>query len=164
MRCAVVDSPTGPLTLVGNGTGLREIRFGEDARAHARVPVAEDPLLSRVAVQLERYFAGELVTFDVPVSWGEVTPFQKKVYGAMQRIGYGQVASYGEVAREAGSPRGFRAVGQACNRNPLPIVVPCHRIVASDGSLGGYGGGLEAKRLLLSLERQGDVPAGGWGA
>ena len=79
----------------------------------------------------------------------------------MCEIPYGEVVSYGDLAAEVGSPKAFRAVGQACNRNPLPIVVPCHRVVASDGSLGGYGGGLEAKRTLLALERDGEVPAGG---
>jgi methylated-DNA-[protein]-cysteine S-methyltransferase len=159
-----VRSPVGPLTLVGNGSGLREVRFGQDGRAHANVPVDDDPLLGRVDVQVRRYFAGDLRTFDVLLSWGDVTPFQRSVYEAMARIPYGELVSYGDLAREAGSPRAFRAVGQACNRNPLPIIVPCHRVVAADGSLGGYGGGLDVKRTLLALERAGDVPTGGWPA
>lgn len=163
MRCAVVDSPIGQLTLVGNGVGLREIRFGADARAHPNVPVDDDPLLGPVAERLTRYFAGDPQHLDVPLSWGEsVTPFQRRVYDAMAQIPHGEVASYGEIAREVGSPRAFRAVGQACNRNPLPIVIPCHRVVASDGTLGGYGGGLAVKRSLLALERGTDVPPGGW--
>ncbi|HEX9889802.1 MAG TPA: methylated-DNA--[protein]-cysteine S-methyltransferase [Nitriliruptorales bacterium] len=162
MRCAVIESPIGPLTLVGNGVGIRELRYGRDVRAHPEAPVEDDPLLGAVAAQLRRYFAGDLEEFDVPVSWGDVTPFQKAVYEAMSRTTYGEMVSYGDLAREVGSPRASRAVGQACNRNPLPILVPCHRVVASDGSLGGYGAGLEAKRHLLALERGGDVPGGGW--
>jgi len=108
--------------------------------------------------QLERYFAGEPVRFRVPLDLRAGTPFQQKVWCALQRIPHGQTRSYAWVARQIGSPRAARAVGAACGANPVPVIVPCHRVIASDGALGGFSGGLARKRALLLLERAGIRP------
>ena len=109
------------------------------------------PLLARAAEELEEYFSGKRKFFDLPLN-PRGTAFQRKVWTELGRIPYGQVATYGEIAMRAGSPKGFRAVGQANHRNPLPILIPCHRVVAAHGRLGGYGGGPELKIQLLQLE------------
>jgi methylated-DNA-[protein]-cysteine S-methyltransferase len=111
------------------------------------------PLLTKAVAQLEEYFAKERRTFDLPLDFPEATTdFQHDVYRRLIEIEYGHVVSYGQVAREIGKPDMARAVGQAVGANPIPIVVPCHRVVASDGSLTGFGGGLRAKAALLKLE------------
>jgi methylated-DNA-[protein]-cysteine S-methyltransferase len=107
-------------------------------------------VLEQAALQLEEYFAGERTVFDVPMAL-DGTPFQREVWGELTRIPYGQTISYGELARRVGRPKGPRAVGQANGRNPIPIIVPCHRVVAGNG-LGGYGGGRPVKRALLAVE------------
>lgn len=163
MRAAVLrDTPVGALTLVVDDVGLRAIAFGEDTDGYAVVAPDDDPVLAATVLQLGEYFAGRRLSFDLPLSLGDQGGFRRAVYDAMQAIDYGDVATYGQLAHAAGSPRAARAVGQACHDNPLPIVIPCHRVVASDGTLGGYGGGLDVKRHLLALERQGQVPEGGW--
>src|SRR5690606_32489233 len=106
--------------------------------------------------QLGAYFAGELQAFDLPLA-PEGTPFQRTVWQALQSIPYGQTISYGELAQEIGRPTASRAVGAANGRNPLPIVIPCHRVIGGNGSLTGYGGGLRFKKALLSLERNGRI-------
>ena len=111
----------------------------------------ETPLLSRAREQLLEYLAGERKKFDLPLA-PQGTPFQQKVWAALRAIPYGQVCSYKDLARSAGCPRGFQAVGQANRRNPIPILIPCHRVIAADGSAGGYGGGSELKRALLAIE------------
>jgi methylated-DNA-[protein]-cysteine S-methyltransferase len=103
--------------------------------------------------QLERYFAGEPVRFRVPLDLSDGTPFQQKVWRVLQKIPRGQTRSYAWVAQQIGLPRAVRAVGGACGANPAPVLVPCHRVIASDGSLGGFSGGLVLKRALLRLER-----------
>jgi methylated-DNA-[protein]-cysteine S-methyltransferase len=147
------DSPIGELLLVGDGEAL--------ARLHmmgSRHPVAVNPAWERddrafveVQSQLEEYFAGERQSFDVPLQMagGE---FELRVWEALRAIPYGETASYGEIAAEIGSPGAARAVGLANGRNPIAVIVPCHRVIGADGSLTGYGGGLERKRLLLDLE------------
>lgn len=112
------------------------------------------PAIAAAARQLTEYFAGKRREFDLPLD-AHGTPFQKRVWNALRRIPYGETRSYGDIARAAGSPKGARAVGMANHNNPIGIVVPCHRVIASDGSLGGYGGGLELKRRLLELEAAG---------
>ncbi len=107
--------------------------------------------LSRVRRALERYFAGERLDFDLDVAPAG-TPFQRRVWRALQEIPYGRTLSYGELARRIGAPRAVRAVGRANGSNPIPIVIPCHRVIGADGTLTGYGGGLEKKRALLELE------------
>jgi methylated-DNA-[protein]-cysteine S-methyltransferase len=108
--------------------------------------------LDQVARQLEEYFAGRRQRFDLPLDWRLSAGFRSTVLHQLPEIGYGQTASYATVARLAGNPKAVRAVGTACATNPLPVVVPCHRVVRSDGGLGGYLGGTDAKRTLLDLE------------
>ncbi len=102
--------------------------------------------------QLEEYFAGERTSFDIPLA-PEGAPFEREVWRALEEIPYGETVSYGEIARRVGQPTAARAVGTANGRNPIAVIVPCHRVIGADGSLTGYGGGLERKRLLLELER-----------
>jgi methylated-DNA-[protein]-cysteine S-methyltransferase len=114
--------------------------------------VAADAQLDPVRRELDEYFAGRRRGFELALDWTLVGPFGRRVLGATAEIPYGGVLSYSEVAAEAGSPRGSRAAGNALGANPMPIVVPCHRVLRSGGALGGYGGGLDRKRFLLELE------------
>jgi methylated-DNA-[protein]-cysteine S-methyltransferase len=141
-----VDTPLGPLWLGGDEDGLTRVAFhGEpDARS-------EDALLQEAAGQLRAYFAGELRRFELPLS-PHGTDFQRRVWDTVAAIPYGTTSTYSAVAADIGSPRAYRAVGAANGRNPLPIVVPCHRLVGASGALTGYGGGLALKRALLDLE------------
>jgi len=117
----------------------------------------------RVLTELDQYFAGRRRSFDVQVDLAALTPFQQRILTATSRVPYGELTTYKVVARQAGNEQAARAAGAALGANPIPIVVPCHRIVATDGTLGGYAGGLAAKRRLLALERgKTEVPAGGW--
>jgi methylated-DNA-[protein]-cysteine S-methyltransferase len=166
-----VVSPLGPLTIEASDRGLRTIRFDPDRwpavepaeSAAEDVRLVDDPLLEATARELAEYFDGRRTFFDLPLDL-RTTAFRRTVLEAMAAIPYGQVWSYRELGRHIGRDAGAaRAIGQACHDNPLPIVLPCHRVVASDGSLGGYAAGLDVKRWLLGLER-GDpaVPPGGW--
>ena len=143
-----VDSPLGPLALVAENGALTELRWGRARRED------DSNLLARAAADLAAYFAGALRDFDLPVA-PEGTGHDRKVWRAMQAIPPGETRTYGEIARAIGS--GAQAVGNACGRNPIPIVIPCHRIVAANGALGGYSGqgGAETKRFLLGLEGAG---------
>lgn len=145
------DSPVGGLRLHASAGLLTAVEF--DAQSvGGRV---DDPLLDEAERQLREYFAGERRTFDLPLA-NDGTEFQRKVWGELRRIPYGETATYGEVARRLGyEPVVSRAVGAANGANPLPIVVPCHRVVGADGSLTGYAGGAERKRVLLELEQPG---------
>jgi len=151
-----VPSPVGVLTLAGDETALREIHFPKGSHAARRPPEelsAPDsvaPLREAVA-QLEAYFAGELSRFDVPLAL-EGTPFQQECWSTLRTIPYGQTITYGELAQRIGRPSAYRAVGAANGSNPIPIIVPCHRVIGSNGSLTGFGGGLSVKRRLLELE------------
>jgi methylated-DNA-[protein]-cysteine S-methyltransferase len=133
---------------------VRRIEFGSLPRDSQEAPrELWPPLLAQAVTQLEEYFAKARRTFDLPLDFPEATTdFQHDVYRRLMDIEYGHVASYGQVARDIGKPDMARSVGQAVGSNPLPIVVPCHRVVASDGSLTGFGGGLQAKAALLKLE------------
>ena len=134
-----ISIETGP-------AGIRSVQFGaRGAENHS------SPLMREVLGQFRLYFAGELQTFDLPL---EIvgTDFQKRVWVALQTIPYGQTRSYSQLAREIGAPRAVRAVGAANGRNPIPIIVPCHRVIGASGKLVGFGGGLDWKRLLLDLE------------
>jgi methylated-DNA-[protein]-cysteine S-methyltransferase len=135
-------------------TGVRRLEFGALPRGSALEAPSEWPEQLRTAVrELEEYFARERRSFDLPLDWaGAHTDFQRDVYDRLMKIEYGHVVSYGQVAREIGRPDMARAVGQAVGANPIPIIVPCHRVVASDGRLTGFGGGLPAKVALLKLE------------
>ena len=151
----VMDSPIGPLMLVSGPAGLAEIRFtpaGETPKP--AVEWQHDPDVFADAIrQLQDYFAGKRQVFDLPLD-PQGTPFQRQVWAALQTIPYGETISYAELAQRIGKTSAVRAVGAANGQNPLPIVIPCHRVIGSDGSLTGYGGGLFIKRLLLDLERQ----------
>ena len=151
-----MDSPVGPLTLVERDGGLAGIYLLE----HRHMPdpatfgVRDDDAAPLPAArrQLAEYFAGTRTAFDLPLNTGG-TPFQQRVWAALLEIPYGETTSYGELAERIGSPGAARAVGLANGRNPVSIVVPCHRVVGSTGSLTGYGGGIETKRRLLAAER-----------
>jgi methylated-DNA-[protein]-cysteine S-methyltransferase len=155
------DSPVGSLLLAATPAGLLRVVYdgvGHDA-ALADLAATVSPRilhaparLDPVARQLDEYFAGRRTTFDVPLDLRLATGFRRAVLGCLAEIGYGRTQSYAQVAAAAGSPRAVRAVGTACATNPVPVVLPCHRVVRSDGSSGGYVGGADAKRTLLSLE------------
>lgn len=139
------------LYLVGNGEALTEIRFRRGDGLDARDRSADDPVLRQAAAELEQYWAGERRVFSVPYE-SEGTEFQCRVWEAVAAIPFGEIRSYAEIARAVGRPKAVRAVGAANGANRLPIVIPCHRVLTSGGELGGYGGGLNVKRALLSRE------------
>jgi methylated-DNA-[protein]-cysteine S-methyltransferase len=156
----IVESPLGPLTLrahdgVLSGLYMTEHRHGPAAEA---LGDRDDDGLPAVREQLAAYFDGELAAFDLPLDL-RGTAFQQRVWAALQEIPYGATVSYGELATTIGQPTAVRAVGLANGRNPISIVVPCHRVVGSTGSLTGYGGGVERKRALLDLETRAWTPA-----
>lgn len=140
-------SPLGLLTLIGTEDALTRIIFG-DAWRDTEGPV---PVLERTARELAEYFAGERREFTVPLD-PEGTAFQRRVWEELRRIPYGETASYGDIARRMGKPGAAVAVGQANGRNPIPIIIPCHRVIGSGGKLVGYTGGLHIKRALLAVE------------
>ncbi|MEW2429949.1 methylated-DNA--[protein]-cysteine S-methyltransferase [Micromonospora sp. NPDC047644] len=149
MRWAVLDSPIGEFSVATDGTSVRGAHFGRLEAATDEPPDA----LSRQAVdELRAYFTGELTAFTVPVAVPRGSDFERAVWREMTRIPYGETLTYGEVARLVGDPGAARAVGVACNRNPIPVIVPCHRIVGAGGKLVGFGGGLPRKVTLLELE------------
>lgn len=150
----LLDSPIGPLTLAADDDGLRVVEFPENrylAKRDASWVAAEHPILERACQQLVEYFAGRRQTFELPLA-PRGTPFQVDVWQALARIPHGQTWSYGQLARHLGRPQAMRAVGAANGRNPLPIVLPCHRVIGAFGALTGFGGGLPTKRFLLELE------------
>jgi methylated-DNA-[protein]-cysteine S-methyltransferase len=148
MPRTVVDSPIGPLGLVASDSGLQAVLFdGRSVR-----PEGSSPFLTEAARQLDAYFARELLAFDLPLELAG-TEFQRRCWLALESIPYGQTVSYGEQARRLGlGSDAARAVGAANGSNPLPIVLPCHRVIGADGSLTGFGGGLHIKRFLLEHE------------
>jgi methylated-DNA-[protein]-cysteine S-methyltransferase len=157
----VVDSPVGALLLAATELGLVRVAFaieGHDSVLQALADKVSPRILlaparlDPVARELEDYFAGRRRDFDVPLDWRLSGGFRSTVLHHLPQIGYGHTASYAAVAELAGNPKAVRAVGSACATNPLPVVVPCHRVVRSDGAMGGYLGGIEAKRTLLTLE------------
>jgi methylated-DNA-[protein]-cysteine S-methyltransferase len=153
MRCCEISTPVGRLRLAGDEKGLRSIsfqnRFPPAAPAESSLRT-EEPFREAIA-QLEAYFAGALRRFDLPLA-PEGTPFQREVWSELTAIPYGETVSYGGLARRLGRPAASRAVGAANGQNPIPIVIPCHRVIGADGSLTGFGGGLAIKRRLLDLE------------
>jgi methylated-DNA-[protein]-cysteine S-methyltransferase len=146
----VIRTPIGELLLVADADGLSGVHFRIDQRpkrGKARLPV-----LQKAIRQIEEYFEGKRTTFDVPLSL-RGTPFQLECWLALQKIPYGATATYGEIARSIGRPAAVRAVGAANGANPIPIIVPCHRVIGSNGSLTGFGGGIDVKRWLLDFEQ-----------
>jgi methylated-DNA-[protein]-cysteine S-methyltransferase len=154
-----MDSPVGPLTLVAAGGVLCGLYI--DGQRH--LPTAQtfgqrdDTVLAETVGQVEEYFAGQRTQFDVPMAFNG-TRFQQLVWNALRTIPYAETVSYGLIARQIGRPAASRAVGLANGRNPISIIVPCHRVVGSTGQLTGYGGGLERKQFLLDLERGAVTP------
>ncbi len=154
-----VASPIGDLLLLSDGHALQGLCMQEGRRPVTLRPEwqrADEPF-AEVREQLSAYFAGARTEFDVPLRL-DGSPFQRRVWNALCEIPYGTTTSYGELARRVGKPSAARAVGLANGANPIAVIVPCHRVIGADGSLTGYGGGLERKRLLLGLE--GHVPPG----
>ena len=168
-----IMTPCGPLTLLCDGRALTAVRFGREADGAATAKTAQagaemfekvmptqqtqearaaQEILEQAAREIGEYFEGKRRAFAVPTA-AAVTPFQQAVWNALKEIPYGETRTYGEIARRIGHPRASRAVGQANNRNPLPIVVPCHRVIGASGALTGYAGGLAVKVRLLELER-----------
>jgi methylated-DNA-[protein]-cysteine S-methyltransferase len=162
-----MPSPIGALRLVGDDAGLRRIEFLTGDAAPLDASWREDRrALAPARAQLEEYFAGDRVAFGLELA-PDGTPFQQRVWQVLLEIPHGETRSYGWVAQRLGQPTASRAVGLANGRNPLPIVIPCHRVIGASGRLVGYGGGLATKEALLALERgQLELPAGsaGWAA
>ncbi len=153
---ATLDSPLGEVLIAGDDAGLRRISFLAGTQAVTPHPAwVRDPAALRDALaQIGAYFAGEVRCFDLPLA-PEGTPFQQRVWAALREIPYGETRSYGALAGAIGRPTASRAVGAANGRNPLPIVVPCHRVIGSTGALTGFAGGVHLKRALLRLEAGG---------
>ncbi|MFI0905068.1 methylated-DNA--[protein]-cysteine S-methyltransferase [Streptomyces sioyaensis] len=164
-----LETPIGPLLLAATHAGLVQVVFHADERTARRAltrleqffggpPLSGLPHLATAATELSAYFAGRLRTFTVPLDWSLSSGFSARVLQVLATdVPYGGVVGYQDLADRVGEPGAARAVGAAMGSNPLPVVVPCHRVVASDGGIGGFGGGLETKRLLLALE--GVLPA-----
>lgn len=154
MKYRYISSPIGDILLAGDGEGLKQIGFPS---GKGRVKPGKDWELDNTCneqarEQLDEYFRGERKTFDLKLA-PHGTQFQLDVLNALQQIPYGETCSYGDIASKLGKPKAVRAVGAANGRNPLPIVIPCHRVIGANGSLTGFGGGLETKRFLLDLEQ-----------
>ncbi|MEV4627593.1 methylated-DNA--[protein]-cysteine S-methyltransferase [Micromonospora sp. NPDC049523] len=158
MRWTVLDTPIGELSVAADDAGICGVHFGPvdgavPAGTEPEAPAGQDGRWRRAAVeQLRLYFAGELTDFTVPLSVRRGSDFERAVWREMSTIPYGEMRTYGEVAAALGDPGAARAVGVACNRNPIPVIVPCHRIVGAGGKLVGFGGGLPRKRQLLEIE------------
>ena len=151
--CRRIDSPVGPLMLAADDAGLRHIEFRDNRHPADRSDWhgGDSPVLQAAEAQLREYFAGERRAFDLPLA-PRGTPFQLQVWQALAGIPYGSTVSYAQLAQAVGNPEAMRAVGAANGRNPLPIVLPCHRVIGADGALVGFGGGLPVKQQLLRLE------------
>lgn len=165
-----IDTPIGPLLLTADADGLSRVDFvaiqsgrDEESKGHRETNQVRGEvnggidkrgadILDAAQEQLAEYFAGRRREFDLPLNPAPTTEFRAQIHAQLDTIGYGEVASYGELAAAVGRPAATRAVGTACGANPLPIIRPCHRVLRSDGSLGGYAGGLDIKRFLLTLE------------
>jgi methylated-DNA-[protein]-cysteine S-methyltransferase len=159
MKVFVYESPVGPLSLVSDGAALTGLAF--ETQAHpCRVLLGaeggDDAILKETRKQLAAYFRSDLRTFDLPLA-PQGTEFQQRVWSALLKIPFGKTASYAKIATQIGAPKSMRAVGAANGRNPIAIIVPCHRVIGANGSLTGFGGGMERKQFLLALE-QGQKP------
>jgi len=149
LRCDVIESPIGPLTIVVDAAGaLTEIRFDGAPVSGA---VADAAACADAAREIDEYFRRERSEFTIPLA-PRGTEFQLRVWNELQKIPFGTTISYSELARRIGRPKAVRAVGAANGANPIPVVIPCHRVIGSDGSLTGYGGGLSRKQELLAIE------------
>jgi methylated-DNA-[protein]-cysteine S-methyltransferase len=154
-RYRTIDSPIGLLTLAGDGSVLSHLRMVDQTYEPSRADwLLDDRAFPAAVEQLDAYFAGELQEFDLRLEF-QGTAFQRSVWEALETIPYGETRSYGEIAQQIGSPTASRAVGLANGHNPIAIIVPCHRVIGANGSLTGFGGGLDRKRALLALENNG---------
>ena len=158
MISTIHDSPIGPLTLASNGVALTQLEFEGGKYALEQYPPGADKVLDQARRELDAYFGGSLRAFKVKVA-PEGTDFQRKVWAALQTIPYGETRSYAQQARAIGAPKATRAVGAANGRNPIAIIIPCHRVIGANGSLTGFGGGMERKQILLDIEQGGDLLA-----
>lgn len=160
LACKTMESPVGKLKLVASDKGLVAVLWRSERPSRMRLgQLVEDdqhPVLLKTERQLGEYFAGRRKAFSIPLDM-RGTAFQKNVWEALLAIPFGETRSYGQLAKQLGNPNATRAVGAANGRNPLPIIVPCHRVIGSSGSLTGFGGGLETKAQLLSLEGGGNT-------
>jgi methylated-DNA-[protein]-cysteine S-methyltransferase len=163
MRWTVLDTPVGDLSLAADGAALARVHFGRHEADYAdslssgccadrRSGARDDPVLTLAVTQLVEYFDGRRTEFDLPLADVGGSAFERAVWAAMAEIPYGEMRTYGEIAAAVGDPTAARAVGVACNRNRLPVILPCHRVVGAGGKLVGFGGGLPRKRFLLALE------------
>lgn len=152
MISALHDSPIGPLTLHSDGAAITGVEFDDPKYPLPPSPRGEDGVLKQARRELDLYFAGKLKAFSVPLA-PRGTPFQQRVWEALRTIPYGVTRSYGEQAVAIGSPKAFRAVGLANGKNPISIIVPCHRVIGANGDLTGFGGGMARKHYLLQHER-----------
>ena len=152
MKSATHESPLGALTLVSNGQALTQLTFAQHRYSFAAAPAGEDDVLKQARRELDLYFAGKLRSFSVKLAPAG-TPFQQRVWAALRDIPYGATRTYAQQATAIGAPAAVRAVGAANGRNPLSIVVPCHRVIAANGALTGYAGGVPRKQMLLELEQ-----------
>lgn len=151
-----IDTPVGPILIEGDESGVSLIEIGTSESATTGAQPEGSTPVARAARQLQAYFAGERCDFSVPLS-PKGTEFQRRVWHELERIPYGRTISYGELAKRVGNPNASRAVGAANGANPLPIVVPCHRVIGANGTLTGFGAGIDVKAKLLEIE---GVPVG----
>lgn len=167
-RLTALKTSWGWVGLAASDQGLAGLILPEPTRdnalreLHERWPDGEEieaGALGKFVDQIRHYLAGESVEFDIPLDWSDHTAFLQKVWQATRSIPYGQTWTYAQLAEAVGRPRAYRAVGRAMALNPIPLIVPCHRVVRSDGGLGGYAGGLDLKQRLLEMEQAGSVPA-----
>jgi methylated-DNA-[protein]-cysteine S-methyltransferase len=156
MISCIHDTPVGKLTLHSNGEAIIGVEFEGNKYPLPKSPRGDDAVLKKARKQLDEYFAGKRKDFDLPLA-PQGTDFQMRCWNALQKIPYGATRSYGQQAEAIGSPAAVRAVGLANGRNPIPVIIPCHRVIGANGSLTGFGGGLDRKKLLLDLE-QGALP------
>lgn len=147
----VYESPVGKLRIIENGVGITNIEFPENQR-NIMAEEKETPLLKQAIRQLTEYFTGKRKDFDIPLHLNG-TVFQMKAWSELRKIPYGETRTYRQIAEVTGNPKASRAIGLANNRNPIPFIIPCHRVIGSNGSLTGYAGGLETKKFLLDLEK-----------
>ena len=152
MISTVYDSPVGPLTLISDGAALAHLEFDSPRYPYTPAPAGADRILDQARRELDAYFAGKLRAFNVPVA-PRGTEFQRKCWAALQQIPYGTTRSYGQQADAINNPKAVRAVGLANGRNPISIIIPCHRVIGANGGLTGYGGGMGRKQFLLDLEQ-----------
>lgn len=150
----MADTPAGPITVWVSDAGVRHVEFGPlPAEDHTDPPDSWTEILAEAVRQLEEYFERRRTEFDLPLDLEGATAFQRSVYHHLVQVKHGRLTTYGELADAVGKPESARAVGQAVGANPIPVIIPCHRVIASDGRIGGFSGGLPTKVALLAVEK-----------